>query len=191
MKISPLLTSLAFLVAASCALPDMGPTPLTNAATVQTWTKQTNDPYTKTVSFTGPTQSLPPAAQDDWHAGQWHLEASMHDGVLNDVVELSIYYYRSENWGWAMLDRAYDIESNPLSVGVIVRRVEQGSPDVDGVNVPDLAEFVTVALPRAYLESHRASGINLKVMGNGGAAIVVVPAAYIDGFLAALSAPRK
>jgi hypothetical protein len=75
--------------------------------------------------------------------------------------------------------------------------------DIDAIVLPVLqinsqtadkapaAENVAVTLSRPYLDSHKTTGLNIRLTGNRGSLIVEVPGPYIEGFLAKLDEVRS
>jgi hypothetical protein len=49
-----------------------------------------------------------------------------------------------------------------------------------------VTESIAITLSRGYLVSHAQSGLDMKLIGDTGAVIIKVPAAYVQGFLIAL-----
>jgi hypothetical protein len=49
-----------------------------------------------------------------------------------------------------------------------------------------VTESIAITLSRAYLVSHAQSGLDMKLIGDTGAVIIKIPAAYVQGFLFAL-----
>jgi hypothetical protein len=59
---------------------------------------------------------------------------------------------------------------------------------VKGAVVSILVAPVVRIMSRCYLVSHAQSGLDMKLIGDTGAVIIKIPAAYVEGFLLALKA---
>ena len=86
---------------------------------------------------------------------------------------------------WAFLKEAVDDSGQTLEVSKVDSKVI-----VDGSYV-EVGEIVAVHLPKTYLEKSRETGVRLRVYGQRGSVDVVVPAFYIQGFVAACDAGTK
>jgi len=112
---------------------------------------------------------------DDFEA--W-LHAEKQDGK-ETVFALLVKTTRGNSYGWAFWGEAFDKDGANLNVEKIASEVGDG-----GVTY----ELIGVHMVHSYLESHRASGIFLRIDGKRAQKVINVPANYIDGFLNKASA---
>lgn len=96
---------------------------------------------------------------------------------------MQLYFRDHYDGEWRFYNSAYDIDGNKLDFLSIDRKV-----DTCGKFGCRHFEDVGITVTRGYLDSHRDSGIRLKVSGRAGEAIVDLPPGYIQGFLRHLDA---
>jgi len=101
----------------------------------------------------------------------YRLTRGIRDGLVVDQIFVD---YAAENW--AFLNSAHDIDGRALNVSSAGRDVE---PDAT------ISEMISVELPPGYLEKHADMGLNIRIDGQKGEMLVVIPPPYVQGFLAA------
>lgn len=101
--------------------------------------------------------------------------------VADSGVQLDQLYVIHTPIEWAFLDRANDSDGRALEVTVIDRDVSSSQYGVS------LAEHVAVALDREYLQEAAGKGLDIKVRGNHGSTIVVLPPHFVQGYLERLN----
>ena len=173
------LLSLAVLALVGClgrqlaAVPSLPPTEIAARTTVQRPALEQKAIY-----------SGPPAREERnadltvW----WYLRAFRQAGVQPED-QLCV---RAEYWapGWVFYARSLDEQGVPHEALVINRKAE----DCDNYDRCQYGEDIAVALGRAYLEQHVATGFRVKLASQAGNGefIVFVPPNYVQGFLAAV-----
>ena len=129
-------------------------------------TKVSYDPYDKMTTIEAPQIGL---AGDT----QYHLTRSYRFGMTLDMVSLAIFSSR-----WVDLYEAVDIDGVHLSYRNSLH-TRYGRESV--------GEVLSIPLPEGYLQKHAASGLNIRVYGKRGQETIVMPPAYVQGFLAAVA----
>ncbi len=144
--------------------------PMTESA-IRANTTASADPYLKTASISGPRVG-------GILETNYNLRRAVIGGRTFDYVMLT---YVNKNW--AFLSSAVDIDSKILRISQPIRDV--------GVATGDISEILSVSLPDGYLRQHENSGINIRVDGQRGFTVIIIPQAYIKGFLSAAEGAQK
>jgi membrane-associated protease RseP (regulator of RpoE activity) len=131
-------------------------------------TKVSYDPYTKSTSVFGDMVQ----ETDFPNILSYRLRAGIQKDAQS-FVQLYVTYWSQS--GWYFLSSANDIDGIALPVIQIDREVQTNAT---------VEETVAVSLSRSHLDSHKSSGLNIRLTGQRGSVIVKVPPAYIVGFLA-------
>lgn len=141
----------------------------TNPLAVADATQVTYDQYTKTTTVLADMVQ----ESDGFNNITYRLRAGIK-GKNNNYVQLYLTYWSQS--GWYFLSSADDINGESLPVVTIDSQVESGA----------VRETLAVTLSRPYLDSHKLSGMNIRITGKRGSITVQVPSAYIAGFLTKL-----
>ena len=95
-------------------------------------------------------------------------------------------YIRDAFYGqWRFYDSAYDSDGNELKLTSISKVV--GSCVYGCI----LSESVGININEYSISNYLKSGLTLKLYGSGGSEIFTIPAAYIQGFLTAISTSKE
>jgi hypothetical protein len=122
----------------------------------------TYDPYTKNETITGQVHNHNALLDlDKW---DYWLSASVTSGIpMNPVLMFS-----TDTPSWYFFDHAFDSDGNELPV-------IKGARGLSSTLAGDVHEVFGVQLTPKYLADHRTAGFNFKIMGSGGARVVIVP----------------
>jgi len=93
-------------------------------------------------------------------------------------ISYSLQVQDSQASGWRFFDRAYD--SNGQKLEFI---------DIDhDVTLGITSEFFSINLSRSYLDNAAIESINIKVFGENGESLILLPNHYVEGFLQKIDA---
>lgn len=129
-----------------------------SAAAAEKPPKITYDPYTKTELINGDGH-LHNALFDLDKPTYW-FAATIADGVPGNPILM----YDMDSPDWFFFENAADIEGNQF-------RVVQGNRDV---SLGSVEETVGVVMSPSYLQSHRTTGMNIKLIGSRGEKVVQI-----------------
>ena len=101
------------------------------------------------------------------------LHAERQDGKETSFA-LIVKTTRGYSLGWAFWEDAYDKDGAKLNVEKIASEVGDGGFTY---------ELIGVRVERSYLESHKSSGIVIRIDGKRAQRIINIAPNYIDGFL--------
>lgn len=137
------------------------------------------DSYRKIATLNGPNSPGSLSASGNFYdfSSYCYLRAWPADNHDPELCQLYVSFSASD---WSFLEEAHDKNGQSLSLTKIDRQVSSGIRETVGVN-----------LTRAYLQSHRHTGIDLRIDGQRGWVKVLVSPTYVDGFLRALDLPPK
>ncbi len=142
-----------------------------NPAAVAKATTTLHDPYTRQTFVTGD------LVKERNYLGfsklLYRLEAEIRNGNEPNIR----LYVGSNSAEHGFLYSASDIDATVLPVAQVNTELTANAR---------ADENVALTLSRPYLESHKTSGLDIRIGGNRGALIVKVPGPYIAGFLAKL-----
>jgi len=93
-------------------------------------------------------------------------------------IAYSLQVQDSQASGWRFFDRAYDSNGKKLEFIDINHDVTLGIT----------SETFAINLPRSYLENAATESINIKVFGENGEKLILVPNHYVEGFLQKIDA---
>jgi hypothetical protein len=143
-------------------------TVVTDSQQVTDASKATYDPYTNFHKITGMKLNKGgfPNITRFWMRGGFDKSGS------NEFIQLYVHHWSQT--GWNFFNSASDITGTPLNVHQLAREVESGA---------NVREEIAIDLPRNFLESRKAQGLNIKIQGNRGDMIIEIPPAYITGYL--------
>lgn len=146
--------------------------PAVNAAEVKTIAKY--DEYSKATGIATAAFDVPGIGSFlDPSSMAVHLAGNVTDGG-KEGMWLSGAYSGAD---WKFFGSAQDVDGNVLPLTVDDRRV---------LGAGRIVENFSITVTRPYLESHRDSGINLRVNGKYGAVIVKLPGDYVAAFMNSL-----
>lgn len=169
------VATVIFFAISGCAVRDYAPSGIVGA---ETWARQisySRDDYKKTSTTKGGDIST--------SSHTVFLRATRIDGTPD--VDQIIAYVIARTREWKFLENAYTIDGKEWPTIVLDRDVNYCSSY--GCS---LAEHVVVRLPREYLTTQTAEGVQLKISGKRGDEIVFIPGNYVQTFLAVLP-PEK
>lgn len=130
------------------------------------------DKFNKSRIYTAPVISLKSMSG---------LDTSFMDGQLKLIKSESEETYclniEYQNSGWAFFKQAKDTD------GKTFKLVEINNQIGTFVSQTNISEKHCILLDRAYLDSKRETGLNMKVYGNNTSIEFTLPGYYIDGFL--------
>jgi PDZ domain len=154
----PLLLSISLVAALSL--------PNTSFAKEKTATVS-YDPYQKTKVISGQVHSH--NALFDLDKWDYWLNASIVNGIAKNPMLL----FSSYTPEWYFFERAADIDG-------IEFQVIKGNRDLEYIG--GVHEVIGVELSPKYLADHRATGMNIKIIGSRGAKVLVIPAEVVSTF---------
>ena len=140
-----------------------------NPVSVAQATKANYDPYAKQTTVLG--ELVKQRNYLGMSVVLYRLEANLGTDT-EPAVRLDVGANSSRT---NVLYAATDIDATTLSVAHVGHGADMNAD-----------ENVSVGLTRAYLESHKASGLDIRLTGSGQPLIVKVPGPYVEGFLTKL-----
>lgn len=161
--------SYKFLSALSIIVLLSGCANVSNPNEVAKDTKITFDPYTQSVKVTGDRVDSMPGSLDSL---SYFLRGSLSKDAAEQNLQLYVRYWGQS--GWYFFSSAHDITGKNLPVVQIDRNVETGA---------NIEEVFAINLTYDYLVAMKNVGLNIKISGSRGSLVLVVPPAYVTGFL--------
>jgi len=162
------LCLLAVMLVSGCAGFELNST---DPNAVASGVTRTNDPY---MGVTKTSAKPIPMVLDFPNTATAYLVA--FQGRRREVDLVVQCVFSNQAGGGRSLHQAFDNQGTELETKVV-------SQDQNDYAV---TESIAITLSRGYLVSHAQSGLDMKLVGDNGAVIIKIPAAYVQGFLLAL-----
>lgn len=128
------------------------------------------DDFKKLITYEGPN------AVSDHYLDKLYIRAWDLDEL--EYTEYQIYVVSHYGKRWRRYDSAYDTDGKRLEAKSLTRKVDSCSRM--GCSY---YEHVAIDVTKEYLEQNKDSGIHFKISGQGGEAVYLLPAGYIQAFL--------
>ena len=96
----------------------------------------------------------------------------------NPNISYQIYVKDRYGDNWRYYEHAYDSDGSKIDTTLISRDVSSCSQYGCAFD-----EHIGLNVSKAYLESHKETGIRFKISGTGGEEIFFIPGTYIKAFL--------
>lgn len=170
---------LCFLVLTVVALAGCASVDIHDAVAVSKNVIVNRDDFKKVAQYRAPTINL--GSGDAAYLRAFEPTSDTLKAHISPTVQLVVGL---KAFHWVFYDKAYDSDGQSLSTVVLDRAVNMCSQ-----YICNHTEIIAVTLPQGYLSAH-ASGLRIQVSGKGGNYVVQVPAAYIEGFLAAMPSAK-
>ena len=162
------LCLLAVMLVSGCAGFELNST---DPNAVASGVTRTNDPY---MGVTKTSAKPIPMVLDFPNTATAYLVA--FQGRRREVDLVVQCVFSNQAGGGRSLHQAFDNQGTELETKVV-------SQDQNDYAV---TESIAITLSRGYLVSRAQSGLDMKLIGDTGAVIIKIPAAYVQGFLLAL-----
>ena len=135
-------------------------------------TRVENDEFRQSTRLRGPDIEERIDGEGSYYKA--HLRAS---SAANGADRYQVYVANHLEGHWRNLNAAHDQDGIPIAVHKVSRK------DRCGESGCAFYEHIAMPVSRMYLESRERDAIRLDVEGPGGAVHVVIPGAYVAGFL--------